>query len=88
MGVHPTMYTRTIPTFLFLAAIAAITAVLAVPASAQRGPKAAPVLNVPTEPGIAWFGSWEEGLAAAKRTDRPIFLMSATPQCNGVPGMW
>lgn len=79
------MCTRTITTLLFLAAT---TVIAAAPANAQRGPKAAPVLDVPTEPGIAWFGSWEEGLAAAKGTDRPILLMSATPQCNGVPGMW
>ena len=50
--------------------------------------EAAATLEVPTEPSIAWFGTWEAGLAEAKRTDRPILLMSAAPQCHGVPGMW
>ena len=64
------------------------------PAEAPQGPgpHARPnpsnVLEVPTGPGIAWFGTWESGLAEAKRTGRPILLMSAAPQCHGVPGMW
>lgn len=56
----------------------------------ERGgtPESAEVLEAPTEPGIAWFGSWDAGLAEARRTGRPILIMSATPQCHGVPGMW
>ncbi len=54
----------------------------------DRGPAAPEVHEVPTDAGIAWFGSWQAGLAEAKRTDRPILLMSAAPQCHGVPGMW
>ncbi|MBL8727051.1 MAG: hypothetical protein JNM25_01380 [Planctomycetes bacterium] len=38
--------------------------------------------------GIAWFGTWQQGLAEARRTGRPILLMAATPQCHGVPGVW
>jgi len=37
---------------------------------------------------IAWYTTWQEGLAEAKRTNRPIMLHSAAPQCSGVPGMW
>ncbi len=37
---------------------------------------------------IAWFGRLSDGLAEAKRVGRPIFLVSAAPQCEGVPGMW
>ena len=37
---------------------------------------------------IAWFGKLSDGLAEAKRVGRPIFLVSAAPQCQGVPGMW
>ena len=60
-----------------------------VPAAAQRsgGP--------PPDPGtwsgaaeIAWYGTWEGGLAEARASERPILLMSAAPQCRGVPGMW
>lgn len=40
------------------------------------------------QPGIQWFTQVEQGLAEAKRTGRPIFLMSAAPQCAEVPGNW
>lgn len=39
-------------------------------------------------PGIAWFGVLEDGLEQARRTGKPILLISAAPQCTGVPGMW
>jgi hypothetical protein len=38
--------------------------------------------------GIAWYGVLEDGLAEAKKTGKPIFLITAAAQCNGVPGMW
>ncbi|MFT7631661.1 MAG: hypothetical protein ACI87E_002700 [Mariniblastus sp.] len=38
--------------------------------------------------GIAWYGVLADGVAEAKATNRPIFLMSAAPQCAGIPGMW
>jgi len=37
---------------------------------------------------IAWFGSLDQGLAEAKRTNKPILLISAAPHCHGVPGVW
>ncbi len=37
---------------------------------------------------IAWYGVLEDGLAEAKRTGKPIMLLSAAPQCAGVSGMW
>jgi len=37
---------------------------------------------------IAWHGSLEKGLALAKQTNRPIFLVSGAPSCLGVPGVW
>lgn len=39
-------------------------------------------------PRIAWYGQLNDGLAEAKRSGRPIFFLSAAPQCEGVPGMW
>ena len=39
-------------------------------------------------PGIAWYGVLADGLAEAKETGKPILLVSAAPQCTGVPGMW
>ncbi len=38
--------------------------------------------------GVAWFGTWEGALAEASRTGKPILLLSAAPQCRGVPGIW
>ncbi|MDE0937857.1 MAG: hypothetical protein OSA89_18250 [Mariniblastus sp.] len=38
--------------------------------------------------GIAWYGVLEDGLAEAKRTGKPILLITAAAQCSGVPGMW
>lgn len=40
------------------------------------------------DPGIAWFGVWEDATREAKRTGKPILLFSAAPQCRAVPGMW
>lgn len=39
-------------------------------------------------PQIQWFGVLNDGLAEAKRTGKPILLVSAACQCAGVPGMW
>lgn len=43
-------------------------------------------LKIPS--GIAWYGVLTDGIAEAKATNRPIMLLSAAPQCAGVPGMW
>ena len=40
------------------------------------------------EGGIVWFGTIKAGIAEAKRTNRPILLMSAVPECHGVSGIW
>ena len=37
---------------------------------------------------IAWYGDLETGLAEAKRSGRPILLVSGAPQCLGIPGVW
>ncbi len=37
---------------------------------------------------IAWFGTWQGGLAEAQRTGRPILIISGAPQCHNVPGVW
>jgi hypothetical protein len=36
----------------------------------------------------AWFTVLQDGLDEAKRTNRPILLLSAAPQCAEVPGDW
>ena len=73
-----------------LLALALTLAPVAAPAvPLPPGPKGPLATHVPpTEPGIAWFGTWEGALAEAKRTQRPILFMSAAPQCHEVPGVW
>ncbi|HIK59915.1 MAG: hypothetical protein ABGY71_07490 [bacterium] len=73
-------------TTLFLALLAAA------PAAAQRGDRGQGpnqvMLEAPAIAGIAWFGVIDDARAEAKRTGKPILLMSAAPACSGVPGMW
>ena len=38
--------------------------------------------------GNAWYATWKSGLAEAKRTGRPILLVSAAPHCHQVSGIW
>lgn len=38
--------------------------------------------------GIAWYTTWETGLEEAKRSNRPIFFMSAATVCSGVSGVF
>lgn len=40
------------------------------------------------EQRIAWFGTLPTALAAAKKTGRPILLVSGAPSCHTVPGVW
>ena len=51
-------------------------------------PNAKPAAKQVVARGITWFGTWELGLAEAKRTGRPILFTSAAPACGTVPGMW
>lgn len=57
-----------------------------------RGPEEIPrptaVGATPLKPGIQWFATWKDGQAEAERTARPILLVSGTPHCAGVSGMW
>ena len=40
------------------------------------------------EQRIAWFGTMDSAQAAAKKTGRPILLVSGAPACQAVPGVW
>ncbi len=37
---------------------------------------------------VIWYSTLESGLAEAKRSVRPILLISAAPHCTGVSGIW
>lgn len=68
-----------------IAALALLTVANCALLDAQPRPS---VVRLPDGPQIAWFGTWKAGLAEAKRTGRPILLVSAAPHCNAVPGVW
>lgn len=38
--------------------------------------------------GVAWYTTWDSGVAEAERSNRPIFFMSAATTCSGVPGVF
>lgn len=38
--------------------------------------------------GIQWFATWQSGLQEARRTGKPILLVSGAPHCAGVSGIW
>ena len=38
--------------------------------------------------GIAWYGTLESALGEAKRTGKPILLVSAAPHCHSISGIW
>ncbi len=61
------------------------TSCLAQRPSADPAPRTSGVA-IPS--GIAWYGVLKDGLAEAKESNRPILLLSAAPQCAGIPGMW
>jgi hypothetical protein len=54
----------------------------------KDGPPAKDKDQAKATSGIQWFSSWDAGVAEAKRTGRPILLVSAAPHCAGVSGIW
>ena len=40
------------------------------------------------EPQVAWYGTLKGGLAEAKRTGRPILLVTGCAFIHRVPGVW
>ncbi|MCH2178071.1 MAG: hypothetical protein MK106_04635 [Mariniblastus sp.] len=51
-------------------------------------------MDVPDNPqavgdaGVAWYTTWETGLSEARRSNRPIFFMSAATTCSGISGVF
>jgi hypothetical protein len=37
---------------------------------------------------IAWYGTWEQAKAEAKKCGKPIMLVSAAPHCHHISGVW
>jgi len=74
--------------FLILTVLLGATAARAQDGPPPGGRPGPGVVNPAKGDRIAWFGTWEAGLAEAQRTKRPILLVSAAPQCHEVPGIW
>ena len=71
--------------------VAAIAVIAAINSAQQPSGTLAQQSNPPKSeitPKIAWYGQLRDGLAEAKRSNRPVFLVSAAPQCEAVPGIW
>jgi uncharacterized protein YyaL (SSP411 family) len=51
---------------------------------------AMPLLVGAAEPAakIAWYGTLQDGLQEAKRSQRPVLLVAGAPHCHGVSGVW
>jgi hypothetical protein len=76
---------------------------LALPLLAQAAPPGGPPPGGPPRPEgpvegsgvpaakrnlIAWYGTWEGAKAEAKRSGKPILLLSAAPHCHDISGVW
>ena len=85
---------RTMVTRLTAASIALASLFLCAPALAQRAPRGGGpetrTAATTTKDGaiIQWYATLDRGLAEAKRTGKPIMLVSGAPHCAGVSGMW
>jgi hypothetical protein len=55
-------------------------------ASARPSEVSSPQSGSPAR--IQWFGTLEQGLAEAKRTNRPLLMTAAAPMCRDIAGMW
>ena len=67
--------------------IASLLALLSSTLPAEEKPASAVAASSP-DARIAWFGTWESAKREARRSQRPILLVSAAPFCHSVPGMW
>jgi len=47
-----------------------------------------PQAALAADPAIGWIPTWQQGLAEARQTGKPILLMAGAPACGGVPGIW
>lgn len=55
------------------------------------GPPGGPPMGpAPVSPdvNIQWFATLESAKKEAARTNRPILVISGTPHCSGISGIW
>lgn len=44
--------------------------------------------SLAADEGIGWIPTWNQAQLVAARSNKPILLVAAAPQCAGVPGQW
>lgn len=71
---------------LMWTAIAATMVLSGVAHAQPGGPPSGPIPS--GQGGIVWYGTLRAGVAEARRTNRPILLISAAPHCHNVSGIW
>lgn len=78
----------------FISAVCALLVACSSISAQQRGRRGPTVSDIPDHPqpigdaGVAWYTTWATGVAEAKRSNRPIFFMSAATTCSGIPGVF
>ena len=53
-----------------------------------KGPPRPDVVEPNKGERIAWYGTLDAARAEAKRTGKPILLVSGAPHCGTTPGVW
>ena len=71
-----------------LSATCVLMAPLLAQAQGARDPSIGQSQLNPGDSGIAWYTTWETGVAEARRSGRPILFMAAATQCSGVSGVY
>jgi hypothetical protein len=54
----------------------------------RGGPPGPGVVNPSGGDKIAWYATLRQAREEAKRTGKPILLVSAAPHCHNTPGVW
>lgn len=72
-----------------LAACSALTVVATAGAAKAQAPmKTQAARAEPSSTAIGWIPTWDQAIAEARQTGKPILLIAAAPSCGGVPGVW
>ncbi|MBS1992219.1 MAG: hypothetical protein JSS83_16970 [Cyanobacteria bacterium SZAS LIN-3] len=72
-----------------LAACSALTVVATGGAAKAQSPiKSQATTTEQSSAAIGWIPTWDQAIAEARQTRKPILLIAAAPSCGGVPGVW
>jgi hypothetical protein len=92
MKTHLSLVRRRLPLAAFSLAAALAVSARADGPPGPPPPPTGPVVGSGTPArerrAIAWYGTLAGARAEARRSGRPILLLSAAPQCRGISGVW